>query len=41
MPEAVPYRPVVVIPVYNHPATIGAMVAAVRGHGLPLSLIHI
>ncbi|MBK1711183.1 glycosyltransferase family 2 protein [Rubrivivax gelatinosus] len=31
--------PVVVIPVYNHPATIGAMVAAVRGHGLRCILV--
>jgi len=27
MPDTAPYRPVAVIPVYNHPATIGAMVA--------------
>ncbi|ARN23056.1 glycosyltransferase family 2 protein [Piscinibacter gummiphilus] len=39
MPEAMPYRPVVVIPVYNHPATIGTMVAAVRAHGLPCVLV--
>jgi len=39
MPEAAPYRPVVVIPVYNHPATIGTMVAAVRAHGLPCVLV--
>jgi glycosyltransferase involved in cell wall biosynthesis len=28
-----------VIPVYNHPATIAPMVAAVRGHGLPCLLV--
>lgn len=28
-----------VIPVYNHPATIGAMVAAVRSHGLPCVVV--
>lgn len=39
MTESRPYRPVVVIPVYNHPATIGGMVAAVRGHGLPCVLV--
>lgn len=33
------FRPAVVIPVYNHPATIGAMVAAVRAHGLPCLLV--
>jgi glycosyltransferase involved in cell wall biosynthesis len=30
---------VVVIPVYNHPATIGAMVAGVRRHGLRCILV--
>ena len=39
MPDTAPYRPVAVIPVYNHPATIGAMVAGVRGHGLPCLLV--
>lgn len=31
--------PVVVIPVYNHPSTIAAMVDAVRGHGLRCILV--
>ena len=39
MPDTAPYRPVAVIPVYNHPATIGTMVAAVRAHGLPCVLV--
>ncbi|MET0350011.1 MAG: glycosyltransferase family 2 protein [Rhizobacter sp.] len=39
MRDAASYRLVVVIPVYNHPATIGAMVDAVRGHGLPCLLV--
>lgn len=43
MPEPVDairrFDPVAVIPVYNHPATIGAMVAAVREHGLPCVLV--
>ncbi len=30
---------VAVIPVYNHPATVGLMVEAVRGHGLPCLLV--
>jgi len=33
------YSPVAVIPVYNHPATIGAMVEAVRAHGLGCVLV--
>lgn len=33
------FEPVVVIPVYNHPATVGAVVAGVRGHGLPCILV--
>jgi glycosyltransferase involved in cell wall biosynthesis len=33
------FSPVAVIPVYNHPATIGDMVAAVRAHGLPCVLV--
>lgn len=33
------FRPLVVIPVYNHPATIGGMVAAVRTHGLHCLLV--
>lgn len=33
------YHPVAVIPVYNHPDTIGAMVAGVRRHGLPCILV--
>src|SRR5262245_35971313 len=32
-------RYVAVIPVYNHPRTIGAMVQAVRTHGLPCVLV--
>lgn len=39
MREPGTFLPVVVIPVYNHPDTIGAMVAAVRGHGLPCILV--
>lgn len=39
MTDARPFRPVVVIPVYNHPATIGGMVAAVRAHGLACVLV--
>lgn len=34
-----PYRAIVVIPVYNHPSTIGGMVSAVRGHGLSCLLV--
>ncbi|MCG2594664.1 glycosyltransferase family 2 protein [Ramlibacter sp. XY19] len=30
---------VVVVPVYNHPATIGAVAAQVRAHGLPCILV--
>ena len=33
------FLPVVVIPVYNHPDTIGGTVAAVRSHGLPCVLV--
>lgn len=33
------FHPVVVIPVYNHPATIGAMVTAVRAYGLRCMLV--
>ena len=33
------FDPVVVIPVYNHPATIGRVVAQVRAHGLPCLLV--
>lgn len=33
------FRAVVVIPVYNHPATIGAMAQAVAEHGLPCILV--
>lgn len=33
------FRPVVVIPVYNHPGTIGAMLHAVRAHGLRCILV--
>lgn len=33
------FEPVVVIPVYDHPATIAAVVAEVRGHGLPCILV--
>lgn len=32
-------KPVVVIPVYNHPETIGLMVGAVLGHGLRCVLV--
>lgn len=32
-------KPCVVIPVYNHGAAIGAVAAAVRGHGLPCLLV--
>ena len=39
MREPGAFLPVVVIPVYNHPDTIGDMVAAVRGHGLPCVLV--
>jgi len=39
MTDAALHRPVVVIPVYNHPATIGGMVAAARAHGLPVVLV--
>jgi glycosyltransferase involved in cell wall biosynthesis len=37
MPE--PFSVVVVIPVFNHPATIGAMLSAVRSHHLPCVLV--
>ncbi|WPB57075.1 glycosyltransferase family 2 protein [Xylophilus sp. GOD-11R] len=33
------FNPVVLIPVYNHPATIGAAVQAVVGQGLPCLLV--
>ncbi|TFZ00395.1 glycosyltransferase family 2 protein [Ramlibacter henchirensis] len=33
------FDPVVVIPVFNHPATIGGMVAQVRAHGLRCILV--
>lgn len=33
------FDPVVVIPVYNHPSTIGEVVRQVRGHGLPCILV--
>lgn len=33
------FSPVAVIPVYNHPDTIGRMVDAVRAHGLPCVLV--
>jgi glycosyltransferase involved in cell wall biosynthesis len=33
------FDPVVVVPVYNHPATIGAVVGKVRGHGLRCILV--
>ena len=33
------FDPVVVIPVYNHPASIGHVVAQVRTHGLPCILV--
>lgn len=33
------FRPVVVIPVYNHEAAIGAMVAGVRRHGIDCLLV--
>lgn len=33
------FDPVVVIPVYNHPATIAGVVAQVRGHGLRCILV--
>jgi glycosyltransferase involved in cell wall biosynthesis len=33
------FEPVVVIPVYDHPATIAAVVAQVRGQGLPCILV--
>lgn len=33
------FKPVVVIPVYNHPDTIGAMVRGVLAHGLPCVLV--
>jgi len=33
------FSPVAVIPVYNHPDTIGMMVDAVRAHGLPCVLV--
>jgi glycosyltransferase involved in cell wall biosynthesis len=36
MPE---FDPVVVVPVYNHPATIGQVVRDIRGHGLPCILV--
>lgn len=32
-------KPVVVIPVYNHEHAIGAVVASVRSHGLPVLLV--
>ena len=38
-PAASSLRCVAVIPVYNHPATIGTMVEAVRRHGLPCVLV--
>jgi len=33
------FMPVVVIPVYNHPDTVGDMVKAARGHQLPCVLV--
>jgi glycosyltransferase involved in cell wall biosynthesis len=33
------FDPVVVIPVYNHPASIGHVVVQVRAHGLPCILV--
>src|SRR5689334_4919686 len=36
---AMPRACVAVIPVYNHPDTVGLMVAAVRRHGLPCVLV--
>jgi glycosyltransferase involved in cell wall biosynthesis len=33
------FDPVVVVPVYNHPSTIGEVVRQVRGHGLPCVLV--
>ena len=39
MPDAQSPLTVAVIPVYNHPGTIGGMVAAVRRHGLPCVLV--
>jgi glycosyltransferase involved in cell wall biosynthesis len=39
MTDVSSFRATAVIPVYNHPATIGAMVAAVRAHGLPCVLV--
>ncbi|MGJ4748998.1 glycosyltransferase, partial [Leptospira sp. SA-E8] len=33
------FNPLVVIPVYNHPRTIGRMVEAMLSHGLPCLLV--
>ena len=33
------FDPVVVVPVYDHPATIGPVVAQIRAHGLPCILV--
>lgn len=33
------FNPVAVVPVYNHPATIGQVVRQLRGHGLPCILV--
>jgi len=33
------FDPAVVVPVYNHPATIGRVAAQVRAHGLPCILV--
>lgn len=33
------FDPVAVVPVYNHPATIGQVVRQLRGHGLPCILV--
>jgi len=39
MSAAASFRPVAVIPVYNHGDAVGAVVANVRGHGLPCILV--
>ncbi|MBI2769158.1 MAG: glycosyltransferase family 2 protein [Burkholderiales bacterium] len=33
------FNPAVVVPVYNHPTTVDALVRAVRGHGVPCILV--
>jgi glycosyltransferase involved in cell wall biosynthesis len=39
METSVSFRPVAVIPVYNHGDAVGAVVANVRAHGLPCILV--